>query len=110
MAEYALGTAVTSPTEQYVYGSYIDEPVVKLGGTGRLIYYHRNQQFSITGVTNTSGSIVEHYAYDAYGNMEMLDSNLIPVTISAVSNRLSFTGRRCEPDLGAFFPSKVLPF
>ena len=33
----------------------------------------------------------------------MLDSNLIPVTISAVSNRLSFTGRRCEPDLGGHF-------
>jgi len=41
-AEYPSGTAPSSPAEQYVYASYIDEPILK-DGTGGTVYYSRNQ-------------------------------------------------------------------
>ena len=42
----ASGAAPISPTEKYVYASYIREPVVK-DGTGGTVYYHRNSQYSV---------------------------------------------------------------
>ena len=109
MAEYPLGTAAASPTEQYVYGSYIDEPVVKNGTgvpgapAGGLTYYHRNQQFSIVGLTDATGNVVEHYAYDAYGDVEILDGSRSPLAAGAVGNAYTFTGRRYESETGDYF-------
>ncbi len=62
IADYASGTAATSPMYTYIYASYIDEPVMR-GGSGGLRYYHRGQQYSITALTNGGGTVVERYAY-----------------------------------------------
>ena len=37
--------------------------------------FHRNQQYSITALTDASGSIVERYAYIAYGQPTLLDAS-----------------------------------
>ena len=68
LADYPAGTAAGSPTYTYVYASYIDEPVMR-GGSGGLRYLHGNQQYSITALTDGSGSVVERYAYTAYGQV-----------------------------------------
>jgi hypothetical protein len=59
-----VGDAPSSPLYRYVYASYIDEPVVRKGaGTGGTIhYFHRNQQYSITAVTTSTGIVAERYA------------------------------------------------
>jgi hypothetical protein len=68
IADYAAGAAASSPTYNYVYASYIDEPVMRsTGSSGAKLYFHRNQQYSITALTDGSGAIVERYAYTAYG-------------------------------------------
>ncbi|QDS94245.1 hypothetical protein FF011L_30240 [Roseimaritima multifibrata] len=36
------------------------------------LYYHRNQQYSVTALTDTTGTISERYAYDAYGKLTVL--------------------------------------
>jgi len=64
IADYPSRTAASSPTYTYVYASYIDEPVMR-GGSGGLRYYHRNQQYSITAVSDGGGAVVERYAYSA---------------------------------------------
>ena len=56
LADYVLGALPSSPTYIYVYGSYIDEPVYR-DGTGGVRYFHRNQQYSLTALTNASGTI-----------------------------------------------------
>ena len=53
LAEYTTSSPTTSPTEQYVYASYIDEPVLKDSATHGLAYYHRNQQYSIIALTSS---------------------------------------------------------
>ncbi|TWU03451.1 RHS repeat domain-containing protein [Neorhodopirellula pilleata] len=64
--------------------------------------YQRNQQYSITALTNGGGSIVERYAYDAYGGMTVLDASLSPLTASAEGNRYTYTGREYDEDLGLY--------
>ena len=101
IAEYASGANPSLPTEQYVYASYVDEPILKDGtlssGTG-IVYYSRNQQYSITGLTDTSGNVVERYSYSAYGDLTIYDSTGTSITSSAYANSYTYTGRRFDSE------------
>ena len=101
IAEYSSGANPSSPTEQYVYASYIDEPILKDGtlssGTG-IVYYSRNQQYSITGLTDTSGNVVERYSYSAYGDLTIYDSTGTSIASSAYANPYTYTGRRFDSE------------
>ena len=101
IAEYTSGANPSSPTEQYVYASYIDEPILKDGtlssGTG-LVYYSRNQQYSITGLTDSSGNVVERYSYSAYGDLTVYDSVGTSIANSAYANSNSYTGREIDSE------------
>ena len=102
IADYPVGGAATTPTFRYVYASYIDEPVVrKTAGTGgTLVYFHRNQQYSVTAITTSTGAIAERYAYSAYGQPTILDPSGITLPTSNFSIRTSYTGREWDATLG----------
>jgi RHS repeat-associated protein len=101
IADYPVGGAATTPTFRYVYASYIDEPVVrKTAGTGgTLVYFNRNQQYSVTAVTTSTGSIAERYAYSAYGQPTVLDASASVLSSSAINNRYKYTGREWDATL-----------
>ena len=103
MAEYTTSSPATSPTEQYVYASYIDEPVLKDSATHGLAYYHRNQQYSIIALTSSTGTILEQYAYSAYGQLAVLDPTGTVASTSSVNNSYTYTGRRFEPTTGDYY-------
>jgi RHS repeat-associated protein len=98
IADYPVGGAATTPTFRYVFASYIDEPVVrKTAGTGgTLVYFHRNQQYSITAITTSTGAISERYAYTAYGQPTILDASASVLSSSAINNRYTYTGREWD--------------
>ncbi|XZE20551.1 RHS repeat domain-containing protein [Pirellulaceae bacterium SH449] len=102
IADYGYGDAPSSPLYRYVYASYIDEPVVrKAAGTGGTIhYYHRNQQYSITAMTTSTGAVAERYAYTAYGQPTICNASGSVLTSSAVGNRYTYTGREWDETLG----------
>jgi RHS repeat-associated protein len=102
IADYGYGDAPSSPLYRYVYASYIDEPVVrKAAGTGGTIhYYHRNQQYSITAMTTSTGAVAERYAYTAYGQPTILNASGSVLTSSAIGNRYTYTGREWDETLG----------
>jgi len=102
IADYPVGGVASTPTNRYVYASYIDEPVVrKAAGTGGTIhYYHRNQQYSITAMTTSTGAVAERYAYTAYGQPTILNASGTVLTSSAVGNRYTYTGREWDETLG----------
>ena len=104
IADYGVGDAPSSPLYRYVYASYIDEPVVRKGaGTGGTVhYYHRNQQYSITAITSSAGSIAERYAYNAYGEPSILDGSGSVIANSAINNRYSYTGREWDATVGLY--------
>jgi RHS repeat-associated protein len=104
IADYPVGGSATTPTFRYVYASYIDEPVVRKGptSTSTAHFYHRNQQYSVTAITTSTGAIAERYAYTAYGQPTILNASGLPLTpqSSTLSNRYTYTGREWDATLG----------
>ena len=101
LADYAAGTAASSPTYNYVHGSYIDEILVRTGSGGNR-YYHRNQQYSITAITDGGGAVVERYAYTAYGQVTFTDASGTVQAASASNNRYTYTGREWDHGLSLY--------
>ncbi|WP_218932629.1 RHS repeat domain-containing protein [Roseimaritima multifibrata] len=66
------------------------------------LYYHRNQQYSVTALTDTTGAISERYAYDAYGELTVLAGGGTVLSGSAYDNRYTFTGREWDEELGLY--------
>ena len=101
IADYPRGGAASTATHRYVYGSYIDEPVVRktTGTGGTVLYYHRNQQYSIYALTNSSGVVQERYAYTAYGQPTFLNASAAVQTSSAAGNRYNYTAREWDATL-----------
>ena len=87
----SLTTTFTSPVVPTIETTTITE--VALG-------YHRNQQYSITAMTTSSGAVAERYAYTAYGQPTILNASGSVLTSSAVGNRYTYTGREWDETLG----------
>ena len=98
-------------TQQYVYGNYIDEPLIMdqdlsgdgnaIGAADQRLFYLQNSLYSTFALTDVSGNIVEQYFYDPFGNPTFLDASGLPQTgaiRSAVDNPFLFTGRRFDPE------------
>ncbi|MCY2985682.1 MAG: RHS repeat-associated core domain-containing protein [Planctomycetota bacterium] len=102
IADYPRGGAASTATYRYVFGSYIDEPVVRktTGTGGTVLYYHRNQQYSIYALTNSTGVVQERYAYTAYGQPTFLNASATVQTSSAAGNRYTYTAREWDATLG----------
>ncbi len=101
IANYPSKTAATSSTYTYVYATYIAEPVMR-GGSGGLRYYHRNQQYIITAVSDGGRTVVERYAYSAYGQVTIADGTGSQISNSAISNRYIYTGREWNEGLNLY--------
>jgi RHS repeat-associated protein len=100
IADCVAGTTASNPTYRYVYASYIDEPVLRYKPTGsESLYYHRNQQYSVTALTDGSGTIVERYAYSAYGVPTITNASATLRTESSYNNLYMYTGREWDQAL-----------
>jgi RHS repeat-associated protein len=103
IVEYTSGAAPASPTQAYVYGRSIDEPLVLVSGSNRY-YYNRNALGSITTLANSVGNANEHYVYNAYGAVTILAPNGTSVrTTSSFNNPFTYTGRRLDPETGLYY-------
>lgn len=99
LAEYdANGVQKT----RYVGGSSTDEMISRTDAGGATFYYHTDGLGSVTGLTNTSGQLVETYSYDIYGNPTIKDAQGQKRWTSALGNRFLFTGREYLYSLGVY--------
>jgi RHS repeat-associated protein len=102
----ASAASSTKPTRQYVYGNYIDEPLVMdvncdadghlpgsdnfaastcdtwtTGPLDRRYFYHQNTIYSVYGLTDPAAELVEAYEYDPYGRHVLItdgnDENVV---------------------------------
>ncbi|MCU0713153.1 MAG: hypothetical protein MUC43_13925 [Pirellula sp.] len=64
--------------------------------------YHRNQQYSITAMTTSTGAVAERYTYTAYGQPTFLNASGTPIgnQQSKIANRFTYTGREWDETLG----------
>ena len=93
-------TVGAQPRHNYVYASYVDEVVLKdtqgAPENNGIFYYSRNQQYSVVGLSDSNGEVVERYAYSPYGR-------LLNRTESDYDNPYTFTGRRTDYDSGLMY-------
>jgi RHS repeat-associated protein len=78
----------------YVYGNYVDE-VLTMDRGGQTYYYHQNALWSVEAITDSTASVVERDAYDAYGSPTILPS--------IIGNPYLFTGRQLDAETGDYF-------
>ena len=103
ICDYASGAAPASSTYRYLYGSYIDEPIVRIAtSNSEMTWYHRNQQYSIVACTDSTGAATERYAYTAYGLPTITDGSGTVRTSSTIGNRYTYTGREWDGVLGLY--------
>jgi RHS repeat-associated protein len=104
VADYDETANISAPTCRYVWGSYIDEPVVRktAGSGGTTLYYHRNQQYSIYALSDSSGTVTERYAYTAYGQPTFLNASATVQANSAANNRYTYTAREWDATIGLY--------
>jgi RHS repeat-associated protein len=127
--EYTSGTGVSpvgnadilsasSPqlARKYVYGEYIDEPLMlitvswaeklkdprdinsgtELTATETKYYYHHNANYNVAAMTDSSQTIKEQYRYTAYGQ-------ILTITTNNIGNPYNFTSRRYDPETGLYY-------
>ena len=93
----------------YVYGNYVDE-ILTMNRGSQTYYYHQNALWSVEAITNSAGTPVERYTYDAYGLVTVTNGTFTPVPPnawgtphSAIGNPWMFTGRELDEETGLYF-------
>ena len=96
-------------TRGYVYGTHVDEILALITATG-VSFSHGNQVASIVALSDPSGSVIERYRYDAYGQRTILAPNGLTIrTESSYANAVGFTGRSLDVETGLwYFRSRYL--
>jgi RHS repeat-associated protein len=85
---------------RFVYGPGIDQPVrmdvatAPGGPSFTKYYYHLDGLGNVIALSNAAGTVVEQYAYDAYG---------LPSTTSAVGNPYLFNARCYDSETGLYY-------
>ncbi len=102
IADYDAGQVPTKPNQIYVYGSYIDEPIARRE-SGNLAYFHRNQQYSIVAISNSSGAVIERYSYTAHGQPTVYDAAGTIIPAPTFGNRFTYTGREWDATIAMHY-------
>lgn len=66
-------------------------------------YLHADQLGSIIAITNKSGTLVEQYAYSAFGEMRIFDGSGVEIQNSQVGNIFGFTGREFDSESHLYY-------
>jgi RHS repeat-associated protein len=94
------GNNAWGPARVYVHGSRVDEIIWSYNTfTGDQAFHHYDARGHCTLLTDSLGTILEQYEYDAFGYPYFFDSAFQPVDSSTVGNRFLFTGREWLSDL-----------
>ena len=86
------GSAVTA---SYVYSNRIDRPVQVIKG-GNTYFFQQDALGNVTSLTNITGSIVEQYSYDVYGNPTIKDGS--GTILTTPMTPFLFTGREFDSE------------
>jgi RHS repeat-associated protein len=102
-------TSASATLATYVFGNYIDEALTMDRG-GKEYYFHQNGLWSVEAVTDATGTVMERYEYDAYGQPAVLTGpgtavppNAWGTPHSAIGNPWMFTGRQDDEETGIYY-------
>jgi RHS repeat-associated protein len=80
---------------RYIYGNYIDEPLVMSDGSDDYYYAH-DHLYSTVALVDNLGQTIERYEYDVYGTVHIMDASYAARTASTYNNPYTFTGRQLD--------------
>jgi RHS repeat-associated protein len=106
IAEYVSGANANAPKYEYVFGSYIDEVLMRVtSSSATKHYYHHDAQYCVRSLSDSTGAVVERYAYDPYGRPIYLTASgaLSTTQSSSVNNTILYTGRRLDTETGLYY-------
>lgn len=86
----------------YTYGQGMDEPLT-MERDGQTYTYHRDALGNVTEVSDSTGTIVEQYEYDVYGEVTIYNGSDNVLTATAIDNPYLFTGRRYDPESSNYY-------
>jgi len=66
-------------------------------------YAIKDHQNTVIALADSSGTVVESYEYDAYGNTQVFDAIGTELTASALENRYTFQGREIDWHTGLHY-------
>ena len=99
LAETDAAGAITAT---YIFGPGIDE-VLQMERNGQVSYYHPDPLGSIVALTDGTGTLVERYEYDAFGQPTLFAPDGTVRPTSALANRFLFTGREYDAETRLYF-------
>jgi RHS repeat-associated protein len=91
------------PMRAYVHGTYVDEVLAYVTGTGAnhtRYYPHANHLYSVAALTDGAGQVVERYTYNAYGTQTITSANGVVRQKGAVGFDRGFTGYVADNETG----------
>ncbi len=107
-----------SPSVQYLWGIYLDEIIQQMNiaaingfAAGALLYPLQDLLYRTTGLADSSGTVMEAYDTDAYGNTlifrssppaQIVFSDTDP-QVSAPTCAFIFTGQRFDTETGLYY-------
>jgi RHS repeat-associated protein len=82
---------------RYIYGPGVDERIVMIdeeasGAEPTHHFYHTDHQGSVIATSDESGTLIDTYTYDAFGNSNTL-----------TGNPYRYTGRRLDEETGLYY-------
>ncbi|MFH0790210.1 MAG: LamG-like jellyroll fold domain-containing protein [Candidatus Omnitrophota bacterium] len=90
----------------YVYGGYIDNPLLMESSVGKY-YYLNDRQYNVVFLTDENGIPVENYEYNAFGLIKVFKPNDpfkdASYWLSLLGNPYSFTGRYYDAMVGLYY-------
>jgi len=103
------------PEYQYVWSArYIDAPILRdenangVGGCNDVsgderLYYLTDANMNVTALADTTGAVVERYAYDPYGEVTIYDGSWAnPSSTSSYDNPILFCGYYRDVETGLY--------
>ena len=112
IARYGAGDAPSEPKNKWVYGDYIDEPIMidrfRANNTSvpwMEMYYHHDRRFNVTALSwGSDATVRERYVYGPYGDTTILAGNGTTVrNNSSYQNPFMYTGRFWENTFGLYY-------
>ncbi len=94
--------AAAATLATYVYGVFVDE-VLQMQRGGSNVFYHADDLFNVTALSDATGAVVERYDYQDFGQPSFFAALGTPLAQSAAGNPCLFTGRRFDPETGWYY-------
>ncbi len=78
--------------QRYVYGTGLDEPLVKIASGGTKTYMHHDRMGNVIAIANSSGAVINRYKYSPWGESPSMSGTTF-----------GFQGQRYDSETGLYY-------